>query len=158
MTHKYQEMHPAQVRNLLKFIDGSQSETIKESIFSQLGYECFYVRNLDEWIGQYKEDVRAFLDFVNIEKASKYWEHLEFNEDQSALILTGKRVEGCACAFADCSQPPESLCLYCCKSFQQEMFGSLLGQKVEVEITEAFLLGNDCCSTKIYLRAQPENG
>jgi len=38
MTHKYQEMHPAQVRNVLKFIDGSQSETIKESIFSQLGY------------------------------------------------------------------------------------------------------------------------
>ena len=60
MTHKYQEMHPAQVRNVLKFIDGSQSETIKESIFSQLGYECFYARNLDEWIGKYKEDVRVF--------------------------------------------------------------------------------------------------
>jgi len=150
--HTPQDMNKEQVQNILKFIETSQSETVKESVFNQLGHECFYARNLDQWIGQYRENVQAFLDRVNIEKASKYWERLEFNEDHSTLILTGKKVEGCACAFADCSQPPKSLCLYCCKNFQQELFGTLLGQKVEVEITEAFLLGDECCSTRIYLR------
>ena len=149
--HIPQEMNQVQVINIFRFIDASESEAVKETIFSQLGHECFYARKLDNWIGQYKEDVQAFLDRVNIEKASKYWERLEFNEDHSLLILTGKKVDGCACAFADCSYPPKSLCHYCCKNFQQEMFGKLLGQKVMVEITEAFLLGDLRCSTRIHL-------
>ena len=149
--HTYQEMNQEQVRNILKFIETSQNESVKEQIFSQLGYECFHARKLDEWIGQYKGDVQGFLDRINIQKASKYWERLEFNEDHTMLILTGKKVEGCACAFADCSQPPLSLCHLCCKKFQQELFGTLLDQKVEVEITETYLLGDERCCTQIHL-------
>jgi hypothetical protein len=145
-----QDMNQEQVKNLLKFIDASQGESVKESIFCQLGRECFYARHLDDWIGQFKGNVQAFLDRVNVEKASKYWENLEFTEDGAALILTGKKVEGCACAFADCSDPPLSLCHYCCKNFQQELFGMLLGRKVEVTITEAYLLGDERCSTTIH--------
>jgi predicted ArsR family transcriptional regulator len=150
-THVPQEMNQEQVKNVLRFIDTSQDESVKESVFSQLGHECFYARNLGSWIAQYTGHVQAFLDRVNIEKASKYWERLAFTEDGTTLVLTGKKVEGCACAFADCAQPPLSLCHYCCKSFQQELFGMLLGQKVEVEITEAYLLGNERCSTIIHL-------
>ena len=146
-----QEMNQEQVKNTLKFIDASESESVKNSIFSQLGHECFYARKLDEWIQQYRGDVQAFLDRVNIQQASKYWERLEFSEDRAILILTGKIVQGCACAFADCSQPPQSLCHYCCKSFQQELFGMLLGQKVEVTITESYLLGGERCSTIIHI-------
>ena len=146
-----QEMNQGQVRNVLKFIDASQDESVKESIFSQLGHECFYARKLDGWIAQYSGDVQAFLDRVNVQHASKYWERLEFSEDGTVLVLTGKKVEGCACAFADCFQPPQSLCHYCCKNFQQELFGMLLGQKVEVKITESYLLGDERCSTTIHL-------
>jgi len=146
-----QEMNQEQVKNTLKFIDASESESVKNSIFSQLGHECFYARKLDEWIQQYRGDVQAFLDRVNIQQASKYLERLEFSEDRAILILTGKKVQGCACAFADCSQPPQSLCHYCCKSFQQELFGMLLGQKVEVTITESYLLGGERCSTIIHI-------
>jgi hypothetical protein len=149
--HVPQEMNREQVINILKFIDASQSESIKESIFSHLGYECFYSRNLDKWIKPYTENVQAFLDRVNIEHKSTYWERLEFNADGTVLELTGKKVEGCACAFADCSEPPKSLCTYCCKNFQQEMFGTLLGKRVRVEITKAFLLGDDRCNTVIFI-------
>lgn len=145
------EMNQDQVRNILKFIDASQSETVQESIFSQLGHECFYAGKLDGWIAPYRGRVQAFLDWVNIEHASKYWERLEFTADGKTLILTGKIVQGCACAFADCSQPPLSLCHYCCKNFQQELFGMLLGQSVEVTITESYLLGGERCSTTIHL-------
>ena len=150
-THVPQEMNQDQVKNVLKFIDASQDESVKGSIFSPLGGECFYARRLDDWIGQYAGNVQAFLDRINVEKASKFWERLEFTEDGTTLVLTGKQVEGCACAFADSSQPPLSLCHYCCKSFQQELFGMLLGRKVEVKITEAYLLGNGRCSTTIHL-------
>lgn len=150
-THIPQEMNQEQVKNILRFIDTSQDESVKESVFSRLGHECFYARNLDGWIAQYAGNVQAFLDRVNVEKASKYWERLAFAEDGTTLVLTGKKVEGCACAFADCAQPPLSLCRYCCKSFQQELFGMLFGQKVEVEITAAYLLGDDRCSTTIHL-------
>ena len=149
-AHTSQEMNQEQIRNILKFIEASQEDTVKEQIFSQLGHECFYARKLDAWIGQYQGDVKAFLDRVNIQKASKYWERLEFNDEHTMLILTGKKVEGCACAFADCPQPPKSLCHYCCKNFQQELFATLLGQKVNVEITEAYLLGDERCSTRIH--------
>jgi predicted ArsR family transcriptional regulator len=149
--HTFQEMNQEQVKNVLKFIDAAQSESVKKSIFSRLGHECFYARKLDAWIEQYRDDVQAFLDRVNVQHASKYWERLEFTEDRTVLILTGKEVAGCACAFADCSQPPESLCHYCCKDFQQGLFGTLLGQKVEVNITESYLLGGKRCSTTIHL-------
>ncbi len=146
-----QDMNHDQVKNILKFIDASQSEPVKQSIFTQLGHDCFYTRKLDEWVRQYTGNVQAFLDRVNVEQASKYWERLEFDADRTILTLTGKVVEECACAFAECADPPQSLCHYCCKNFQQELFGMLLGQPVEVAITESFLLGDDRCSTIIRL-------
>jgi hypothetical protein len=149
--HVPQEMSQEQVRNLLKFVDSSQSEEVKESVFGQLGYECFHARNLDKWIGQYEGDVQAFLDNINIHHKSRYWERLEFNVDRTALVLTGKKVLGCACAFADCVQPPRSLCDYCCKSFQEELFCMLLGREVEVEITAAYLYGDDRCNTIVHI-------
>lgn len=149
--HVPQETNHEQVKNLLKFVDASQSEAVKESVFGQLGYECFHVRNLDQWIGKYTGDVQAFLDYVNVDHKSRYWERLEFNADRTALVLTGKKVLGCACAFADCAQPPRALCDYCCKNFQQELFGLLLGRKVEVEVTAAYLFGDDRCNTIIHI-------
>ncbi len=146
-----QPMNEEQVKNILRFVDASQSEPVKESIFSRLGHECFFVRKLDGWIAPYRGNVQAFLDWVNIEHGSRYWERLEFSQDRTELVLTGRKVEGCACAFAACSNPPQALCRYCCKSFQQEIFGMLLGQRVEVTITEAYLLGGERCSTVIRL-------
>ena len=149
--HVPQEMNQKQIRNLLKFVDSSQSEAVKESVFGELGYECFYARDLDKWIGPFVGDVQAFLDSINIHHKSRYWERLEFNADRTALVLTGKKVLGCACAFADCAQPPRALCDYCCKNFQQELFGMLLGREVEVEITAAYLYGDDHCDTIIHI-------
>jgi hypothetical protein len=145
------EINQDQVKNILRYIDSSQSEPIKTDIFSQLGRECFCTRKLDKWVESYHGDVQAFLDRVNIQNASPYWERLEFTEDRKTLILTGRKVERCACEFANCPEPPQSLCLYCCKSLQQELFGALLGRKVEVTITDSYLLGGERCSTTIHL-------
>jgi hypothetical protein len=143
-------MNEAQVRNILKFIDASQSEETKNAIFSQLGSECFYSHHQDQALEKYKGDVQSFLDIINVQQKSDYWESLVFSEDRKTLTLTGRVVERCACAFADCSQPPLSLCNYCCKAFQQEYFKALFGRDVDVKITSAFLWGDERCSTIIY--------
>jgi hypothetical protein len=146
-----QPMNQEQVKNILKFIEATQSEQVKDEIFSQLGRECFHSRDFEGFLAPFKDDVQSYLDRINLEQKSKYWESLVFTEDKTALILTGRIVEGCACAFADCDQPPRSLCHSCCKHFQASYFKALLGKEVEVEITEAFLLGDERCSTIIRL-------
>ena len=150
-SHKYMDMNQAQVRNILTYIDETQDEPVKKDLFGQLGYQCFHAGKTRDWIASFNGDVQALLDWVNVHQASTYWEKLAFNEDRTMLILTGREVQGCACAFADCAQPPQSLCHYCCKAFQQALFGKLLNRKVDVTITEAFLLGDNRCSTTIQL-------
>ncbi len=142
-------MNEDQVKNLLKFIDATQSEHVKNEVFSQNGYNCFHCRGLEERVRKSGEDVAAFLDRINNGHSSVYWESLVFNEDRTALYLTGRPVENCACAFADCENPPKALCTYCCKTFQETYFSTLFGGEVEVEITESFLYGSNRCSTVI---------
>ncbi len=149
MGGTFQEMNREQVRNLLKHVDSKMDESVKKDVFTRLGHECFYSRHLDQWIDQFKDDVQNLLHYVNVEKKSKYWESLALSPDKKRIVLTGKEAEGCACAFADCENPPLSLCRYCCKNFQQEMFGSLLKKNVKVTITESLLLGDKRCSTII---------
>jgi hypothetical protein len=146
-----QPINQEQVRNLLKHIDATQAESVKMDVFSQLGHECFRCNHLDQWLAGFKGDVQAFLDRINVQHQSVYWESLVFSADQSQLILTGKEVDECACPFAACSAPPMSLCTYCCKSFQEKIFSSLLGRPVEVSITAAYLRGDKRCSTVINL-------
>ena len=149
--HAPQAMCESQVKELIKFIDQTQSDEVKEALFSQLGQSCFYSRHLDNWIGRYTDDVQAFLDWVNVEKKSRYWESLEFNEDKSVLTLKGRKVDGCACSFSAQPDPPLALCHICCRKFQETLFGMLLGQPVHVEVTTGYLLGDDRCNTVIHL-------
>jgi hypothetical protein len=146
------QMNLGQVRNLLKHIDATLDETVKMRIFTQLGHECFHCNHFDRWIEKFKGDVQKFMDSINVQHQSVYWESLVFSADQSQLSLTGREVDKCACPFADCSAPPLSLCNYCCKSFQEEIFKSLFGKQVEVTITESYLWGNRRCSTVIDIR------
>jgi predicted ArsR family transcriptional regulator len=145
-------INPEQVMNLLKYIDAEMDETIKAEVFSHLGHECFYSNHRDQWIDSFAGDVERFLDVINVQQRSPYWESLVFSEDKTRLTLTGREVDQCACPFAACSAPALSLCNYCCKNFQQVIFSSLLGRPVEVTITAAYLLGDKRCSTLIEIK------
>ncbi|MGA7721494.1 MAG: hypothetical protein WCA84_09990 [Ignavibacteriaceae bacterium] len=84
---------------------------------------------------------------VNAIQMSVRWEKIEYNAEQSVLKITGRKVE-CNCTFAREQQKPKSLCNYCCKSFLQEFFGTLLNNKVKTVIDETVILGGErCCAT-----------
>jgi|WetSurMetagenome_2_1015567.scaffolds.fasta_scaffold76526_2 hypothetical protein len=139
-----------QIQNVLRFVDSSMDESVKKRIFDRLGFEHTTNDKFRGWINGYKKDIKSFFDMVNSNKDT-YWEKLEYNPDLSAIKVIGRIVDKCACPFAQCEEPPKSLCNYCCKSFQEQMFGMLLDKKVKVQIDDAFLLGGKRCSTTIFV-------
>jgi hypothetical protein len=146
------EMNKEQVVKILGFIDATQDEKTKKDIFCELGNECFALGHSKEWGMSFQNNYQKLLDEVNVEKVSPYWEKLEFNADKSILYLTGKRTSRCVCAFGNTRNPPKSLCLHCCKTFQENIFGTVFNKKVEVEITESAILGGERCSTAIHIK------
>lgn len=145
------EFNQTQVKNVLQYIEKNQNEEVKKEVFCELGRQCYMTRKIKEWVEGFNGDVQAFIDRVNIDHKSPYWEKFAFSEDRSILYLTGKVVDKCACVFAECADPPLSLCRHCCKAFQENIFSTLFGCNVEVEITEGFLLGDNRCSTAIHI-------
>ena len=143
-----ERMNKTQIRKLLKFIDTSIDESDKEKIFNILGVECLYSRNIDKWLDNFKNNKDEFFNRVQ-RGESKYWEKLEYDKNKSVITLVGKKFPTCACEYGQIEQPPKSLCNYCCKRFQEELFGVLLDKKVSVRIDESVILGGERCSSTI---------
>jgi hypothetical protein len=139
-----------QIQNVLRFVDSSMDESVKKQIFERLGLEHTTKDRYINWINGYKKDIKSFFEMVNTNKDT-YWEKLEYNPDLSAIKVTGRLVDKCACPYAQCENPPKSLCNYCCKNYQKQMFEMLLEKKVKVQIDESFLLGGKRCSTTIFV-------
>jgi hypothetical protein len=147
------ELNAQQMRNVFAYIDSNQSEEVKKDIFGKLGQECFH--GLKEWVDSIgRHNIQKVIDDVNIRDLSPYWEKLQFDEDKSILYLTGKKVASCACALGNVENPPKSLCNYCCRKFQEEVFGTFIGKEVRVEITESRILGGERCSTAIHIKKE----
>jgi len=145
-----EQVNKNQVRQLLKFIDTEINESDKKKIFNKLGTECLYSRNYDKWVIGFRDQQEEFFNRVK-RGESKYWEKLEYDKDKSVITLIGRKFQTCICEYGQCEEPPESLCNYCCKRFQEELFGLLLDKKVNVRIDESIILGGDRCSTTIFV-------
>ncbi len=149
-TPKDIPMNEHQIRMVLKYIDTSVNKKDKAGIFEKMGHECLYSRNLDQWILSFKDNHDEFFDQVKRGESS-YWEKLEYNKETSVITLVGREFQTCACAYGKGDTPPESLCLHCCRKFQEELFSLLLDKKVRVRIDESVILGGKRCSTTIFV-------
>ncbi len=145
------QVHQGQIMKVLKFIEKNIDKSTSKKIFSNLGYECFYSRNLDKWIKSYKPDIDRFFDWVN-DGNSRYWEKLEYDKKNSRIKVTARKFPTCVCAYAQCPDPPKSLCNYCCKGLQVALFEALLDKKVEVKIDSSILLNSKRCCTTINIK------
>jgi hypothetical protein len=142
-------MNNAQVQAIVKYVELNMDEAVRQDFFTQLGVECFACGHSAQWIDGFKGDITAFLDNVNIHHNSPFWESLALSSDGKRLTLIGKEVDKCVCPFAATENAPISLCNYCCRSFQETLFGYLFKAKVRVQITESFLGGGRRCSTLV---------
>jgi hypothetical protein len=145
-----QDIHQKHVINFLKFIETDLNKKNVEKLYGRLGYECFYSRGLDKWVKSFNKNIDEFFDRVN-RGDSKYWEKLEFDKENGQIKVKSRKFISCVCGFAQCENPPISLCNLCCKRFQEEIFQTLLQRKVNVRIDESILLGNERCCTTIFV-------
>lgn len=140
-----------QIQNLLTFVESSIDDPARKRIFERLGAEHLTSPQFAEFINNSKENVKGYFDYINAGKDT-YWEKIEYNAESSAIKITGKPVDKCACAYAQYKNPPLSLCHTCCTNFQKVMFEMLLGKPVKkVQVDDAFLLGGTRCSTTLYI-------
>lgn len=143
--------NPDQVMSFLKWADGA-SDPLRCAVFERWGRECFYARKLDAWALRHRADFDGFVAWVN-GGGSRSWEKIDYDKKAGVVKVTARKSSQCACAWAQCPQPPKSLCTYCCRSFQREIFRTMLDREVDVEVTEAYLLGGERCCTTIRIRA-----
>ena len=143
------EIDEHQIQRIFSYIEEELPKDISRRIFTQLGYECFI--RFQSWINGIGQNIEKLMEDVNIKRLSPHWEKLEYGKDENEIILTGRKVDRCACPIASENQKSKSLCNYCCKTFQEEMFSIFTGKKVDVIITESKLLGGNRCSTKIII-------
>lgn len=143
------KFNPKQIQNTLKFIDGTQDETVKRCIFNELGNQCFHATGIANHMEAYRGKPEEYLRRVNDEHAVPYWESLLPGEDGNSYILTGVVADRCVCSLAGGADAPLSLCDYCCKQFQTQLFSTLFDREVEVEITSSYLKGGSRCSAII---------
>lgn len=134
----------------MKSIDHSGDEALRNAVFGRWGSECFHSRKLDQWALRHRADFEGFVAWVN-QGHSRFWEKLEYDKAAGTLKLTGRKSGKCACPWAQCPEPPKTLCTHCCRAFQTEVFGTMLNRKVDVEVTESLLLGGECCCTAIHI-------
>ncbi len=145
------ELNRQQVQRVFQYLDTYDHQTARQDIFGELGHQCFLASM--PWLESIgRGHIDTVIEEVNNQHKSRYWEELRFNDDKSILHLKGRVVDACACALAQKERVNKSLCAYCCKRFQEHVFEYLIGQKVEVEITEAYMLGGQRCSTAIHIR------
>jgi hypothetical protein len=140
-----------QIQNVLSYIDSSVEESVKKSIFEKLGAEHVTNEGFSNWINNNKKDLKGYFDWIN-SNHDNYWEKIEYDPETSAIKITGKPVDRCACPYAKSETPPLSLCNYCCVGFQKAMFEMLLEKPVvKVQVDESYLLGGNRCSSTVFI-------
>jgi hypothetical protein len=143
------KINELQIQKLFMSLEEMNDTSTKIHIFENLGENCYECRNLDKWIEKFG-NIQEMISWISTNE-SPYWEKLEFSEDKKRLYLTGKEVQSCACAYNNDKIQMKSLCNYCCKKFQETLWGDLLKKKVSVEITESIILGGKRCNTVIHI-------
>ena len=140
-----------QIRNVLCYIDSSMDESVKKRIFERLGAEHLTHPGFINYINETKKDLKGYFDRINASNDT-YWEKIEYHPETSTIKITGKPFDRCACSYAQCENPPLSLCNYCCIGFQKIMFEMLLDKPViKVRQDESYLLGGKRCSVTIFV-------
>lgn len=140
-----------QIQNVLSYIESSMDEPVKKSIFERLGAEHLTHPGFANWINENKNNIKGYFDRINSNKDT-YWEKIEYDSETSAIKITGKPVDRCACPYAQSENPPLSLCYHCCVGFQKKMFELLLEKPViKVQVDESYLLGGNRCSSTVFI-------
>jgi hypothetical protein len=149
-------INPAQVMAVLSDIERTGDWSLIDAVFTRWGHQCFQNRTgLKAFAERQRTDFQGYVDYVNQGRA-RFWEKLEYDKAGGVLKVTGRKSGKCGCPYAQCPQPAKALCTHCCKAFQTELFRTMTGRDVTVQIDEGVLLGGERCRTTVRLLGEKD--
>jgi predicted hydrocarbon binding protein len=128
---------------LLEDLAGRVDERTLDEILQHLGRYCASTLPL---LSKHKGDIDAFI----AEFKQRAGEDVTYDRAKGIITVVGPERGDCFCPLIDCRYTPKTAC-NCSLGWQQQVYETLLGKKVRVELTESVLRGGKRCAFKVYV-------
>jgi predicted ArsR family transcriptional regulator len=127
---------------LLEIVGSSVDKDELNMMLEKLGREC--AKENKEFYIKFKGDPEGL-----IEELKKNWiEAGEFNKGTNTIRIIGKKTDSCFCPFVDKSLTPKEFC-NCSMGYNKEVFETVTGKSVKVNLEESVLHDGQRCSCSI---------
>ncbi len=123
---------------LIENLDSTVDQEKKKKIIEDLGRAC--AKENADMLKKFKDNPEGYL-----EEMKRLWaESTEYDKEKKMIRIVGKKAESCFCPFVDGSITPKDFC-NCSRGYNKEVFETILGKSVDVEIEESILRGGERC-------------
>ena len=138
----WQDHTKGQLVLLWELLESRLDEAARLELVEQLGRNC--AKRIG-WANEFKGNVRGFFQRMKENQG----EVIEFDEAAGVITITSPERD-CVCAMVDSKRTPAYFC-HCSVGWQKETYETILGRKVEVEVTESVLKGSKRCVFEVRL-------
>ena len=144
---KNQEFITGWTENLMVIMDQNLDEKTRSKIMQESGRKCAE-KTYKPIALKYKGNVKGILDFMKQEFA----DIADYDEKNGTIHLVGKKFKSCFCPLVKgrSSLKSGTYC-FCSMGWMKEVFETVTGKKVKVELEKTILRGADCCAYKMIL-------
>jgi predicted hydrocarbon binding protein len=138
----WQDHTKSQMAKLWELLEPHLDEKTRQEIIEQLGRNC--AKRLG-WAKRFKRDLKGF--FRQMKESQG--EDLAYDEAHGIITVTSPERD-CVCGLVNSKITPPYFC-HCSVGWQKETYETILGKKVDVEITESVLHGGKRCVFRIQI-------
>jgi predicted hydrocarbon binding protein len=144
---KNQEFITNWTENLMVIMDQNLDEKTREKIMQASGRKCAQ-NNFNPVALKYKGKVKELLSYLK----QNFADFADYDEKNETIRMVSKKFKSCFCPLVKgrSSLKSPTYCL-CSRGWMKEVFETVTGKKVEVELEQTILRGADCCSFKMTL-------
>jgi predicted hydrocarbon binding protein len=128
---------------LLEDLAGRVDARTLSDTLQHLGRYCASTLPL---LQKHKGDIDGFIH----ELKQRADEDITYDREKGVITVVGPERGDCFCPLIDCKYTPKTAC-DCSLGWQQEVYETLLGKKVQVKLTESVLRGGRRCTFEIHV-------
>jgi predicted hydrocarbon binding protein len=132
---------------LLEDLAGRVDQATLDDILQHLGRYCASTLSL---LAKHPGDIDGFI--AEFKKRAN--EDVTYDRAQGTITIVGPERSDCFCPLIDGRYTPKAAC-NCSLGWQQQVYETLLGKKVRVELTESVLRGGKRCSFVVHVSDVP---
>jgi len=133
-----------QLAKLWELLEPLLDDAKRREILEQLGRNC--AKSLG-WGEKYKGNPEGFFEYMN----QKNGENFTYDKEKG-IITVVTRERDCDCKLVNSKITPAYFC-QCSIGWQKQMYETILGKSVDVEVKESVLKGSKRCVFQIRIKA-----